>query len=243
MAGTWENSRHSSSSILRLFGLLGPLTIGANEDGTISFPAPRLGVQQWREIEPFVWRNVNGPDRIQVLSQDGRPVMLGLDMAPPAAFQPAPAWRSPAWIVPALVLAIVSLLISGLVWPVAALMRRRFNVSLRYSGRAASIYHASRALHLGVAVLFVATVATLIYMASEYESLSSGTDAWLLSLKVVAMVTFVAGLFVSIRDLVVCWRLRRSWFGRLWSINVTLSCAFLLWIAVIFNFANFSSHY
>lgn len=243
VAGTWEDSRRSNSTILRIFGLLGPLTISANDDGTISFPVPRLGVQQWREVEPFVWRNVNGPDRIQVLTRDGRPVMLGLDMAPPAAFQPAPAWRSPAWLVPALGIAIVSLLISGLIWPVAALVRRHFNASPPHSGRAALIHRVSRALNLGAAVLFVSMLATLIQMAGAYDRLASGMDVWLLLLKVAAVGTFVAAMAAASYDLVASWRAQRGWFGKLWSINIAASCALLLWVAVVFNFTNLSSNY
>lgn len=243
IAGTWEDSRHSNSSILRIFTLLGPLTITANEDGTINFPDPRLGTSRWREVEPFVWREVNGQDKIQVLTENGRPTLLGLDMAPPAGFQPAPAWRSPAWMVPALVIAIASLLISGLTWPVAAIVRRRFEVQWLYSGRAALIHRVSRALNLGTAVLFLTVVGILLYMANAYDRLSSGMDAWLLLLKIAALCVFVAAVLAAIGDLIISWSLRRSWFGKLWSINVAASCAFVLWIALVFNFANFSSNY
>ncbi|HEY5754494.1 MAG TPA: serine hydrolase domain-containing protein, partial [Steroidobacter sp.] len=220
VAGTWEDSRRSNSTILRILGLLGPLTISANDDGTISFPVPRLGVQRWREVEPFVFRNIDGPDKIQVLLKDGRPVMLGLDMAPPVAFQPAPAWRSPSWVTPALLIAIVSLLIAGMSWPIGALLRRKYGVGSPYSGRAAKIYHTSRALSLAASLLMFATLATLIYMTGGYDRLSSGMDTPLLLLKVAAMIAFVAAVPAAIYDLIVCWPLRRSWFSKLWSINV-----------------------
>jgi hypothetical protein len=243
VAGAWEDSRRSDSSILRIFGLLGPLTITANQDGTISFPIPRLGAQRWREVEPFVWRNVNGPDRIQVLRRDGRPVMLGLDMAPPVAFQPASAWRSPAWLTPALAIAAISLWISGLGWPVAALVRRRFNVGSPFSGRALLIHRAARALQLCAAAVLVAILALLIYMAGAYDRLSSGTDTWLLLLKIAALVTFAAAVAASLFDLVVSWRSSRSWVGKLWSIHIAASCALLVLIALVFNFANLGSGY
>ena len=243
VAGQWEDSRRADSSILRLFGLLGPLTISANDDGTISFPVPRLGLQRWREVEPFVWRNVNGPDRIQVLTQNGRPSLLGLDMAPPAGFQPTPAWRSPSWLVPALMIAILSLLLSGVSWPVAALVRRRFHANVPYNGRAAVIHRAARALHLAAGVLFIAILATLIHMAGAYERLSSDVDAWLLFLKIAAMLAFAAALLASIYDLVVRWASRRAWFSKLWSIHLVASCALLLWVGVVFHFSNFSGNY
>jgi hypothetical protein len=243
VAGTWEDSRRANSSVLRILGLLGPLTISANDDGTISFPVPRLGVQRWREVEPFVWRNINGPDRIQVLIQDGRPTMLGLDMAPPVAFQPTPAWRSPAWVTPALLIAIVSLLFSGMSWPIGAFLRRRYGLGAPYSGHAARIYRTSRALSLAAGVLMFAMLATLIYMTGGYDRLSNDMDMPLLLLKVAAMIAFVAAVPAAIYDLIVCWPLRRSWFGKLWSINVALSCIVVLAVAIVFNVANLSSNY
>jgi hypothetical protein len=86
-------------------------------------------------------------------------------------------------------------------------------------------------------------LATLIYMASGYGRLSNDMDAWLLVLKLVALVTFIAAVPATIADLVVGWPERRSWFGKVWSINVAMSCVVLLGVAIVFNFWNLSGDY
>ncbi|MEP7246210.1 MAG: hypothetical protein ABI885_21365 [Gammaproteobacteria bacterium] len=80
-------------------------------------------------------------------------------------------------------------------------------------------------------------------MAGSYDRLSSGMDVWLLLLKVAALCTFFAAALASCCDLIVCWPLRRGWFGKLCSIGVALSCTLLLWVGIVFNFANLSADY
>jgi hypothetical protein len=67
-------------------------------------------------------------------------------------------------------------------------------------------------------------------------------DGWLLLLKVAGLCTFFGAVLASCWDLVVLWSVRRRWL-RLGSIIVTASSALLLWIALVFNFANLSGNY
>src|SRR5690606_31706410 len=62
MAGSYGNSRRSESSFFSILNLVGPVKVVANEDGTISLPLVSQigGADKWREIAPFVWREVNG---------------------------------------------------------------------------------------------------------------------------------------------------------------------------------------
>jgi hypothetical protein len=53
---------------------------------------------------------------------------------------------------------------------------------------------------------------------------------------------FFGAVLASCWDLVVLWSLRRRWL-RLGSIIVAASSALLLWIALVFNFANLSGNY
>jgi hypothetical protein len=243
MAGTWEDSRRADSSVLNLFGLLGPMTISAHDDGTISFPIPRHGEMHWREIAPFVWQQIDGPEKIQALVVDGHPTLLGMDMAPPHAFMPAPAWRSPAWITPVLGLSICILLIAGLSWPISALLRRRSGRRLIYQGRAARFYHVSRALSLAAAVLYITLFATLVWMAGAYDRFSDSTDLWLLFIKLTAMLGFAAALIVTLSDVAIFWTAKPKRLAKLWSLLIAASSAMVLWSALVFHVANFSSHY
>ena len=92
-------------------------------------------------------------------------------------------------------------------------------------------------------MLFVAILTTLVYMAGAYDRLSNDMDVWLLLLKIAAICIFLAAVGASIYDLITGWSQRRNWFGKLASIVIAASCTLLLWIAVVFNLANFSNNY
>jgi CubicO group peptidase (beta-lactamase class C family) len=242
MAGDWDSSRRSDSSFLRIGSLLGPFTITANADGTIGF-AMGDGMTKWREIAPFVWQQVDGTDKVQALVKDGRPIMFGFDIAPPQAFIPSPGWRSPAWLMPALSLALIVLLISGLSWPVMAIVRRRFGISPPYAGRPATFYRITRALNLAAIVMVVTFVATLTYMGGNADRFGEAMDPWLLFVKLAAVLIFIAALLAALYDLVIHWSARKGWSGKIWSILVAASCVVILWTAFAYNLTNFSSHY
>ena len=243
MAGPWDSSRRSDSSFLRLGSLMGPFTIAANADGTIGFDMPGQGMTKWREIAPFVWQDIDGADKIQALVKDGRPIMLGFDIAAPQAFIPVPAWRSPSWLMPALLASLALLLINGLAWPVRAMVRRRYGAALAYAGRAATFYRLTRALSLAAIAIILTFLATLTYMAADIERFSETMDPWLLCVKLAAVAIFAGGSAAALYDLVAHWSARKGWTSRLWSILIALAFMVLLWIAFAFNLTNFSSHY
>src|SRR5690606_28750787 len=61
IAGVYENSRRMDSSFFRLLGLVGPIKVIPNPDNPISVTMARNlagGLIKWREVEPFVWRDV-----------------------------------------------------------------------------------------------------------------------------------------------------------------------------------------
>jgi len=243
MAGDWDSSRRSDSSFLRIGSLLGPFTIAANADGTIGFAMGGEGLTKWREIAPFVWQQVDGTDKVQALIKDGRPIMFGFDIAPPQAFTPSPGWRSPSWLMPALLLALAVLLISGLSWPVMAVVRRRFGISPPYAGRAATFYRITRALNLATMVVIITFMATLIYMTGNADRFGDAMDPWLFVVKLAAILIFIAALLVALYDMVTHWSARKGWWGRVWSTLVAASCIVILWTAFAYNLTNFSSHY
>ncbi len=218
VAGAWENSRRSATTLMSVTGLLSPMVIAANEDGTITVPVPAHGNMRWREIAPFVWEQVNGVERMQAVVVDGRPAMIGFGMAPPAAFLPVPAYRSPAWLLPATAVALLILLLNGIFWPIT----RRLRVASLVS----------------VAVILSFPV-TLSYLSQDASRLSAASDPWLYALELVALIALPAGLLIAAWNLRSASGLRR----RVGSILILACNAVLLWTAVAFHLLNFNTHY
>jgi CubicO group peptidase (beta-lactamase class C family) len=241
IAGTWEDSRGSASTFLSIAGFLNAMTVTANEDGTVNVPIPSRGTLLFHETAPFVW--VSGAERIQALVSKGRPVMLGFDMAPPAAFLRQPWQRSAAWLNPALVLALAVSTITAVSWPVAAIARRLYHVAYPLNGRRALLYKATRAAAVAILVTTLMFGVALIYLAGDLSRMSGASDGWMLALETGALIIFPGATLVSAWNLRWVWREGRNWLARAGSIAFLASCCVTLWSAITFHLMALRTHY
>lgn len=243
MAGAWESSRRSASNFMSLVNLLGPMTITANDDGTLSVPVPGRGVIRWRESEPFVWTEVDGVEKIQALTREGRPIMLGFGMAPPAAFLPIPGWRSPAWLMPALIASSLALFLAGISLPVAAVARRFHRVPSPHVGRTGTSHRVTRILGLSAVAVFAVFLIFIVYITAEVPRLSSTTTPFLITLQMVSLVVFTSAVAASLYDAWLTWSSPRSWRARVGALAIATSCATLFWAAWVFHLMKISPNY
>jgi CubicO group peptidase (beta-lactamase class C family) len=222
ISGAWENSRRSATSFLSLAGLLSPLMITANDDGTVTVPVPSHGDMRWHEIAPFVWEQVGGVERMQAVVIDGQPAKIGFGMAPPAAFLPTPAYRSPSWILPALGIALLILLLNAIFWPLTR--------NLRISSLAA-------------ATVILSFPATLLYMAADGSRLFAGADGWIYTIEALALLVLPAASVVAALQVRSTWIQHQGWPRKIGCVAILASDAVLLWVAVVFHLCNFNTHY
>ena len=246
IAGTYENSRRSHSNFLAAFGLLGQPEIVANPDGTIMIPALTglNGVpRKWREIAPFVWRDLDGDSRLAAKVVDGRVVRFSIDeLSPFMVFDRVPAWRSSSWLRPLALAGTAALALTLVSWPVAALVRRRYGAQLAIKGRSRLAYRGVRiAALLGIAA--VAGWALLVGKLDGNPSLPPLFDVQLVSLMLLSLVAFAGGLGVAVWNLALAWRDRRGWFSRLWGLILVIAFAALLWAAVAYRLLSFTTDF
>jgi CubicO group peptidase (beta-lactamase class C family) len=247
MLGTYQGSRRVESSFMSAMYLFGQTGVVANPDGTITVPFLRgLDDQpkKWREIAPFVWRDVQGEDRLAAKVENGRVVMFSTDQVSPFLwFQRVPWWKSSAWLTPALVVSLLSMTATALLWPIAALTRRRYGTSLPLSGRDAWAYRGVRLASLAIVAVMGAWGATIASGMMNLASFTSQRDGWILSLQGLTFLTFVGGLLVALWHVRMTWARRAGWFGKVWSIVLGLAFVVMLWIAIVFNLMALSVEY
>ncbi|HKF96830.1 MAG TPA: serine hydrolase domain-containing protein, partial [Steroidobacteraceae bacterium] len=134
MAGRWTNSRNAQSNFLAAVGFFGQIKIGVDKKGELLIPdlkglngEPR----HWVEIAPFVWLDVGGHDRLGAKVIDGKPVRWSFDLLSPfMVFDPVPWYASSAWLMPLLLASLAALVLTVLLWPVSAWVRRRYQSPL-----------------------------------------------------------------------------------------------------------------
>ena len=128
MAGAYRNSRREDSTFLSLLQLLGPMRVQALDDGRVAIDlAGSRSV--FREVKPYLWEEEHGKRRLQAVVENGRVRHWGLEPYVFAfIFEPVPFMASTTVLV-LLCAALGVVLLTVLLWPVAAVLRRRHGVT------------------------------------------------------------------------------------------------------------------
>lgn len=247
ISGSWINSRRVESSLVSILELLGGVKVSANEDGTISASLLRDfggAPKKYREIAPFVWAEVGGKSRLAAEVKDGKVVRWSVDdFSPFMMFERAPIAKSAAWLTPAAAISFGILLLTVVLWPVAAIVRRRYRGAFPLEGREATAFRAVRIGALASAGAIAAWVGTVLGMMSDLKLMSSAFDPVLYALHILGTIGVVAGFLIAIWNVSVVWRGRRSWFAKLWSLAILAATAVLLWVAVAFHLVGLGVNY
>ncbi|MGI8495980.1 MAG: hypothetical protein ACR2OG_00110 [Gemmatimonadaceae bacterium] len=245
MAGSWENSRRSESDFLNAVGLIGQLKVGARK-GDLVLPLPGLNKQprHWVEIAPFVWRDAGSHERLAAKVVGGNVVRFSFDgVSPFMVFDRTPWYRNSAWLLPFLLAGLAALVITALMWPIAASVRRRYGATLALEPRALRAFRLSRIAALAIVAVMLGWVLTVALLLSDINHLNSSSDPVLWSLEIIGTVVFFGGFALMLWNLWVVWGGRRRWPAKLWSIVLAVSAMMVLWVAVAFKLISFGVNY
>ncbi|MBT0669272.1 beta-lactamase family protein [Novosphingobium profundi] len=239
ISGLWDSSRRGHSNFVDILNLFDQTEVGVDKDGGLRVPAltsPGGGVETWDEVEPFVWHERGGHDRLAAQVVDGRVVRWSFDLvAPFTVFDRVSVWRSSAWLLPAIYASLAILLLTFLSWPVSAFARWRFGAPLKVEGKARTAYRATR---LGALLTLAAAggwTAFIISAFSNLSVLSAASDGLLWFLKGASGLAFVGMVVVAVWNAALTWRDGRGWLARSWSGLVVLAALVPLYVALVFH--------
>jgi CubicO group peptidase (beta-lactamase class C family) len=246
LAGFYEDSRRPDTSFLSVLGLAAP-RIDVNKDGTVSFSmllsrggAPR----HYREFEPFVWRDTTSNWRLAARVVDGQVVRISADeLSPFMVFEPIPWWRSPAWLKPVAGSALTACLLTALLWPVAAIVRRRLGTPLRLTGAAARGRLASRIAAAAITVMTLAWVGLIGFGMSRLSVLTPGLDPWLMLMYALSVIVYLGSAAAAAWASYVVWTNPRPWTARVWTTILGLSAVVMLYVAWLYHLMSFVTRY
>ncbi|MBB5709962.1 serine hydrolase domain-containing protein [Sphingomonas xinjiangensis] len=241
LVGTWTNSRRVDSNFAKVIGLVGDIKIGLDADGRPLIPvltSPGGAPRKLIEVEPFVWRDAYGHERLAAQVVDGKVARWSFgEVSPFMVWYPTPAALDPAWLMPALLFGIAIVFLTALAWPVGWFARRRYGASLALQGEALRTHRAVRGFAwLTLAVLVGWTM--VIGGIEDFESHGS-TDWLILLLQVVGTLAFFGLLGLALWYAWQVWRGKRGWFAKLWSVLLVLGAAAILWTALAYKLISF----
>lgn len=246
VVGRYQSSRRAEHTFFAAVGMLGQFDVSANADGTLVIP-PLTGLngqpKVWREVAPFVWREVGGKERLAAKIEEGRVRFLGHDSSSGIqVFMPVPAGTSGGWIIPVVLLSALSLLLTVIVWPVAALIRRRHGVTFELTKQqtlARRLVGATAIVNLG----FLIGWSVLVQSGLANLALFDGrANVWLLVLHLLGFIGLL-GVGVAIWNAWLSLQGRRGWWGKAWSVVLAASCVSITWIAFTLNLVRLDLYY
>ncbi len=247
IAGSYISSRRAESSIFSVLNLMQPVKVMVNEDDTISVPLMTdLNGEptRWREVAPYVWRDVNGKARLAAEVQDGRVVRFTPEwISPIIYFERSSGLKGVGWLMPAAAMSLVALALTVVIWPVAALVRRRYRRLLPYAGREAKAYRWVRIGALASLAAIGGWIATVMAMLDDLDRLTTGLDWWVTTLHILGTIGVFAGLVLALWHLSVVWKAPKRWLGKIWAAVLVLATVVCAWVAVAYHLVGIGTNY
>jgi hypothetical protein len=209
VAGTYESSRRSETTFLKLAAMLGQPKVTPSADGTtITIDTSknlRGQLKRWREIGPLVYHEINGPDKIAFRrDQSGRVTEL-LPQPPIFEAQRAVWYESKSFLLPVIGGSIAIILLTLVLWPVGAIVRRRYGRVLFTDRAAAAMFLLSRIVCICAAAWLAVLVSITNRAGFDTSMLGDRMVPWLHTLHVLGWLT-AAGAIVVLIAAVQFWR-------------------------------------
>ncbi len=245
VSGSYIISRRSNTSFLKVASLLGEATVSPLGDGRIEV-AQLTGTngkpKRWREVAPMTFLEENGQEKL-IFKPDQNGRMQIILPYPFMAFQRVGLWENRKLLLPVVVISLLLMLLSLLLWPIAAFVRRHY-------GHKLELAPLERRLRLGVWLVFaldlifiVAMIGLVIYGSSHLAVFSDRGNVWFHLIQVIGVLGAL-GTLVVLYNAIQSWRNReqRIW-GKLQATLFVLACLGFLWFAFAGNLLHFTSSY
>ncbi|MBS0366043.1 MAG: beta-lactamase family protein [Proteobacteria bacterium] len=247
IAGYYDDSRRPDRSFLRILALIAPDRVQVDKDGLLTFSLihdRNTQLRKYREVAPFVWRDVNSNWRLAAQVVDGKVARLSVDeVSPFMVFEPFPWSLSPAWQRPAAIVALAACLLTALLWPIAVLVRRRLRVPAALPPRAARARRYGRIAATALALMSAAWTGLVVAGITSLNVFSSGLDPVLWLMYLLSVIVYVGGTALMLWSTYATWTAERPWTARLWSLLLALSALLLLQVAWSHHLMSFMTRY
>jgi CubicO group peptidase (beta-lactamase class C family) len=227
--GSYVASRGMQSTFLASMEAFATTQITAREDGRLLItPGPLSDTPAlYEEIEPWVWREVDGQRVIAMRVAGDEVEAIGVEGA--FTLLPAQPERVPGVALPVLGASVLILLVTAVAWPVGAIVRR-----VRHRSLPAGTGRVTRILTKIAAISAVLALVGWTVSVMTVMSLQDVPAASLRQLQVVQGLG-VLGLVPAVLQVVSAVRHRHGWRRIVGTVLVVLALAGVAWFAIEFR--------
>jgi hypothetical protein len=241
VSGSYLSSRRSATSILSFISAIGVAKVSVNSDGTISWGARNLNGEpkHFREIAPLVFREVNGQDRVAFKKDSSGQMIMGMDY-PFMVILRAPWNESGPFNNVVLFGSLGVLLLTVVLWPIAALVRWHYSRSLNPAH--SRLRFMVRIVCL-LDVVFAAAWIGMISALSDPGKLNDSLDSLLRIVQIVGWLGGIGTLFALYDAWLAIGDKNRWWWNRLHTVAIALACVGFAWFLAHWHMLHFSLRY
>jgi len=181
VSGIYRTSRRSESTFLKIAAILGQYAVQSDEKGILTIEGNknlRGSLKRWREIGPLLYREVDGPDLLAFRrnANDGSMELLS---SPITVEQRVTGFASKTLLLPLIGGSLALVIATVLLWPVAALIRKRYARPLLLSPGNRLLFRLSRLVCI-LEIGFIALFGLPISRADTNVSyIGEGLNPWL----------------------------------------------------------------
>jgi hypothetical protein len=135
-----------------------------------------------------------------------------------------------------------AILLTGLLWPVRWLVRRKFGATLALERRELIGYRLVRTA-AWLILLALLGWAIVMSMLGDLQRMSSALDPILYTVQIFTFIAVLGGIVVAAWDLWLVWRGKRRWTAKLWSVVFLLAVLIVFWVCWSFNLLSLGANY
>jgi CubicO group peptidase (beta-lactamase class C family) len=247
LQGRYWSSRRPDSGFLRVLNLLGQMEVKAKPDGTLTVSAMRDDAGApivWREVGPFVWKDYSGKHTLAAVVQDGKVKSFNEDdLGAIWVDQPVPAAASAAWNLPLLIGMCGVFVLMVALWPIQALVRRRYGQRFPLAGRDAMLYRAVRLAAICDLAALIGYVAVAQAASIKLALFDDALDPALRVLQLLCLLG-VVGAVLGLWNAARVWGDRaRSWWAKTSVTAQTLALLAFVWFVISLQLVTASLNY
>jgi hypothetical protein len=188
---------------------MGQIAVNSDPNGVLTIEnvvSPRGGLKRWREVGPLLYRDMEGPDMIAFRRDANGKVTDLFPSSPIHLAQRVTGFANKKMLVPLVGGSLGLLLLTLLLWPVAAIIRKRYARPLFSTSMDRALYVVSRLVCL-LQVGFIALIAAPLSLANKNIAyLGDGLNPWLTVGHVVGWVATLGLIVLAIAAV-------RSWMS------------------------------
>jgi hypothetical protein len=195
-SGVYDGTRRSETTFLRMVALMGQFGVKSDKDGILTVEEnknQRGELKKWKEIAPLVYSEVDGSDRIAFRRDPSGKVTELLPFPAIYEGQRVSWYDDKRLVAPVIGASLVLALLTVLLWPVAVVIRRRYQRPLFAKTGDRILYFVSRLVCLGELIFILAPVIAFSQGLEHIVILGDAINPWLQALHIFGWVV-IAGV-------------------------------------------------